>query len=87
MRPTGAEGYYPRSGPVGGLPDSEPEGLGRAGEVRPALEQVMIATLGEMGVAAHCETGNTGVWTGQGKVAAIGVKIAGASPSTASPST
>ncbi|MCH8989606.1 MAG: lipoyl(octanoyl) transferase LipB [Chloroflexi bacterium] len=40
-----------------------------------ALEQVMIATLGEMGVAAHCESGNTGVWTDQGKIAAIGVKI------------
>ena len=40
-----------------------------------ALEQVIIATLAEMGVDAHCESGNTGVWTGQGKVAAIGVKI------------
>ena len=40
-----------------------------------ALEQVMIATLAEMGVTARCESGNTGVWTEQGKVAAIGVKI------------
>jgi len=40
-----------------------------------ALEQVIIATLAEMGVTAHCESGNTGVWTGQGKIAAIGVKI------------
>jgi len=40
-----------------------------------ALEQVMIATLGEMGISAHCEVGNTGVWTDKGKIAAIGVKI------------
>jgi len=40
-----------------------------------ALEQVVIATLAEMGIAANCESGNTGVWTDQGKLAAIGVKI------------
>jgi len=40
-----------------------------------SLEQVMIATLAEMGITAHCESGNTGVWTGHGKIAAIGVKI------------
>jgi len=40
-----------------------------------ALEQVVIATLAEMGIAATCESGNTGVWTDHGKIAAIGVKI------------
>jgi lipoyl(octanoyl) transferase len=40
-----------------------------------ALEQVVIATLAEMGITANCEPGNTGVWTDQGKIAAIGVKI------------
>ena len=40
-----------------------------------ALEQVVIATLAEMGITANCESGNTGVWTTQGKIAAIGVKI------------
>ena len=40
-----------------------------------ALEQVIIATAAEMGITAHCESGNTGVWTDQGKIAAIGVKI------------
>ena len=40
-----------------------------------ALEQVVITVLGEMGITAHCESGNTGVWTDQGKIAAIGVKI------------
>ena len=39
------------------------------------LEQVVIATLAQMGVSAHYEAGNTGVWTEQGKIAAIGVKI------------
>ncbi|MCH7737020.1 MAG: lipoyl(octanoyl) transferase LipB [Chloroflexi bacterium] len=40
-----------------------------------ALEQVIIATLAEMGITANCESGNTGVWTDHGKIAAIGVKI------------
>ena len=40
-----------------------------------ALEQVVIATLADMGITANCESGNTGVWTNQGKIAAIGVKI------------
>lgn len=40
-----------------------------------ALEQVVIATLTEMGITANCESGNTGVWTSQGKLSAIGVKI------------
>ena len=40
-----------------------------------ALEQVVIATLAEMGITANCESGNTGVWTREGKIAAIGVKI------------
>ena len=40
-----------------------------------ALEQVVIATLAGMSIAANCESGNTGVWTDQGKIAAIGVKI------------
>ena len=35
----------------------------------------MIATLAGMGITAHCESGNTGVWTDWGKIAAIGVKI------------
>ena len=40
-----------------------------------ALEQAIIAALTELGVTANCESGNTGVWTDQGKIAAIGVKI------------
>jgi len=40
------------------------------------LEQTLIETLAEFGVEAWAEPGYTGVWTGQGKVAAIGVRVA-----------
>ncbi|MDP8989474.1 MAG: lipoyl(octanoyl) transferase LipB [Acidobacteriota bacterium] len=40
-----------------------------------ALEQVLIDALAEFGIAAGREAGATGVWTGQGKIAAIGVHI------------
>jgi lipoyl(octanoyl) transferase len=40
-----------------------------------ALEQVLIDALGEFGIPAGRETGATGVWTAQGKLAAIGVHI------------
>ena len=39
------------------------------------LEQAIVATLADFGIAAHTEPGLTGVWTAGGKVAAIGVKI------------
>ena len=40
-----------------------------------ALEQVIVETLSDFGVEAHAEEGLTGVWTREGKIAAIGVKI------------
>ena len=40
-----------------------------------AVEQVLIDALGEFGIAAGREPGATGVWTEQGKIAAIGVHI------------
>src|ERR1019366_2226018 len=40
-----------------------------------ALEQVLIDALAEFGIAAGPEAGATGVWTEQGKIAAIGVHI------------
>jgi lipoyl(octanoyl) transferase len=40
-----------------------------------ALEQVLIDALAEFGIAAGRESGATGVWTEQGKIAAIGVHI------------
>jgi lipoate-protein ligase B len=40
-----------------------------------AIEQVIIDTLAEFGILAGREAGATGVWTTQGKIAAIGVHI------------
>ena len=40
-----------------------------------AIESALIATLSEFGVDAYREEGLTGVWTQQGKVAAIGLKV------------
>jgi lipoic acid synthetase len=40
------------------------------------LERTLIATLADFGVTAWAEPGYTGVWTEQGKVAAIGVRVA-----------
>ena len=40
-----------------------------------ALEQVIIATLADFGIAAGTLPGLTGVWVGEAKIAAIGVKI------------
>jgi lipoic acid synthetase len=40
------------------------------------LEQALIATMHDFGVEAWAEPGYTGVWTGKGKVAAIGVRVA-----------
>jgi lipoyl(octanoyl) transferase len=39
------------------------------------LEQVLIDTLGEFGIATQRVQGATGVWTTEGKIAAIGVHI------------
>ena len=38
-----------------------------------ALELAIISVLGEFGVPAWIDEGHVGVWTGQGKIAAIGV--------------
>ncbi len=40
-----------------------------------ALEQIIIATLADFGVIAGVIDGITGVWAGEAKIAAIGVKI------------
>ena len=39
------------------------------------IEQVMIDALREFGVEAHREAGYTGVWVGNAKIAAIGIKV------------
>ena len=41
-----------------------------------AIEEVLIRTLSDFGVQAWREAGYTGVWTEQGKAAAIGVRVA-----------
>ncbi len=39
------------------------------------LEQAIVAVMADFGISAHTEPGFTGVWTGGGKLAAIGIKI------------
>jgi lipoic acid synthetase len=50
------------------------DGFDVVGHVR-RIEQVLIATLADLGVEAWAEDGFTGVWTHSGKVAAIGVRV------------
>lgn len=52
-----------------------PRGYDMVGHVR-RIEEMLIATLADLGVAAWAEDGYTGVWTEKGKVAAIGVRVA-----------
>jgi lipoyl(octanoyl) transferase len=40
-----------------------------------ALEEVVIRTAADLGVEAHRDNEHTGVWVGQNKIGAIGVKI------------
>ncbi len=40
-----------------------------------ALEQTIAETVSHFGIPAHTEPGLTGVWTPNGKIAAIGIKI------------
>src|SRR5262249_32018685 len=40
------------------------------------LEDVLIGALAGFGIDAHCEPRYTGVWVGDAKIAAIGVKVA-----------
>lgn len=51
-----------------------PGGRDVVGHVR-RIEQMLIATLADLGVAGWVEEGYTGVWTSLGKVAAIGVRV------------
>ena len=52
-----------------------PNGFDMVGHVR-RIEEMLIATLADLGVEAWAEAGYTGVWTKLGKVAAIGVRVA-----------
>ncbi len=59
--------------PIVAVPRVE-DGFDVVGHVR-RIEQVLIATLADLGVEAWTESGFTGVWTHSGKVAAIGVRV------------
>lgn len=50
-------------------------GWDAVGHIR-RIETMLIATLADLGVEAWAERGFTGVWTNQGKVGAIGVRVA-----------
>lgn len=40
-----------------------------------ALEETITYTIARYGIEGHCEKGLTGVWVGQDKIAAIGVRV------------
>ncbi len=50
------------------------DGYDVVGHVR-RIEEVLVATLADLGIEAWVEEGFTGVWTDEGKVAAIGVRV------------
>ena len=72
----GGEVTYHGPGQLVGYPivDLRAWGGGPLQYVR-ALEEVMVATLAEFGIAAGCDQRPTGVWVGDAKIGAIGVKI------------
>ncbi len=51
-----------------------PESVGVVDHVR-RIEEALIGALADLGVEAWTERGYTGVWTSQGKVAAIGTRV------------
>jgi lipoic acid synthetase len=59
--------------PIVGVPKLA-SGFDAVGHVR-RIEEVLIATLADIGIDAWAEDGYTGVWTGAGKIAAIGVRV------------
>lgn len=72
----GGEVTYHGPGQLVGYPivDLRSWGGGPLRYVR-ALEKVIVATVAELGVAAHTGERPTGVWVGDSKIAAIGVKV------------
>ena len=72
----GGEVTYHGPGQLVGYPivDLRRWGGGPLAYVR-ALEAVLVATLGEFGLSSQSGEKPTGVWVGDGKIAAIGVKI------------
>ena len=72
----GGEATYHGPGQIVGYPilDLRAAGLGPLAYVR-ALERIIISTLAELGIHATSEDRPTGVWVGDAKIAAIGVRV------------
>ena len=72
----GGEVTYHGPGQLVGYPilDLRAAGLGPLAYVR-ALERIIISTLLELGIHATSEDRPTGVWVGDAKIAAIGVRV------------
>ena len=72
----GGEVTYHGPGQIVGYPilDLRAAGLGPLAYVR-ALEKTIISTLAELGIPATAEGRPTGVWVGDAKIAAIGVRV------------
>lgn len=49
--------------------------VGGASDYMHALEEVLIRALGDLGIAAYRRSQYVGVWTDQGKIAALGTRI------------
>lgn len=72
----GGEVTYHGPGQLVGYPiiDLRAAGLGPLAYVR-ALERIIVSTLAELGIPATAEDRPTGVWVGDAKIAAIGVRV------------
>ncbi len=72
----GGEVTYHGPGQLVGYPiiNLRSSGLGPLNYVR-ALEKIMVSTLAEFGISATSEDKPTGVWVGDAKIAAIGVRV------------
>ena len=72
----GGEATYHGPGQLVGYPilDLRAAGLGPLAYVR-ALEEIIVSTLAELGIPATAEGKPTGVWVGDAKIAAIGVRV------------
>jgi lipoate-protein ligase B len=65
---------YHGPGQLVGYPILKPHALGRTiPEYVCGLQRAIAAALGEIGIDAHVDADHVGVWTSQGKIAAIGV--------------
>ena len=72
----GGEVTYHGPGQLVGYPiiNLRTSGLGPLKYVR-ALEEILVSTLAQLGIAATSEDKPTGVWVGDAKIAAIGVRV------------